>query len=584
MNHMIKFGFLLPFFFTASAWAAGGACPSGANYINPANPTGSLVSLASLGVTSCYYVAASGSDSNSGTSESSPWLHAPGMPAATGNAQAAWTATIQPGTGIILRGGDTWHEGNNGASPYTGGAWGWNSSPGPQGTQAHPIYVGVDLTWYSGNSWARPILTWDNPTTTSQTLSSCSYPSGNIIDFDGGAWFILDDFELTGVCTTSANWSPIYVSYGSMTGAMYIERNYLHGSSHVGFPNPNNCTLNSTCMSAFRGGTQSAYLSTGGDYLLFNVADFSDSDGVPMEGEFGGGYFVAYNYFNNISQLVTTTQHVWHDNTVVSFVDNGHANLLESDGDYAGSASAIATYNNVFSNVFTLNDGVYSNVCFWPYPPVGSTHYFFNNLTYNVGACELFNIGQNNANQGTMALFNDTFQNNNRTDGGGNSFSCSATGNSDPYTDANIQFISDNLSGSFYAANCSGKGTDVTSLLMTNPAATAAAYMSSQSYAYSPTSSSSPTVLKGTNEQSFCSALAAAAATDSSLSDAASACQSDTRYGVVYNSGNHTVSSPGRTSNTRPGSSAWDIGAYEYSTSLSPAPPTSNKAVVAPNN
>ena len=47
-------------------------CPAGANYTNPANPTGAHVTLASLGITNCYYIAAGGSDSNSGTSESSP--------------------------------------------------------------------------------------------------------------------------------------------------------------------------------------------------------------------------------------------------------------------------------------------------------------------------------------------------------------------------------------------------------------------------------------------------------------------------------------------------------------------------------
>ena len=102
--------FLIP----SLAWAAGGACPSGASYINWQSPL-TPVTLSSLGVTSCYYVSAAGSDSNAGTSESSPWLHAPGMPAATGN-----PASLNPtgGIGIIFRGSDTWHFGNSSASPY----------------------------------------------------------------------------------------------------------------------------------------------------------------------------------------------------------------------------------------------------------------------------------------------------------------------------------------------------------------------------------------------------------------------------------------------------------------------------------
>src|SRR5580700_6076159 len=74
------FALILLFAPLAARAAGGGACPSDAQYINPANPTGSLVTLASLGVTNCFYIAANGSDSNPGTSEESPWQHAPGMP------------------------------------------------------------------------------------------------------------------------------------------------------------------------------------------------------------------------------------------------------------------------------------------------------------------------------------------------------------------------------------------------------------------------------------------------------------------------------------------------------------------------
>ena len=42
---------------SANAFASGGACPSGANYLSP---SGTLVTLSSLGVTSCYFVSAVG--------------------------------------------------------------------------------------------------------------------------------------------------------------------------------------------------------------------------------------------------------------------------------------------------------------------------------------------------------------------------------------------------------------------------------------------------------------------------------------------------------------------------------------------
>ncbi len=546
-----------------SAFAAGGTCPTGASYVNTSTKT--LVTLTSLGVTQCYYIAANGSDSNSGTSELSPWLHAPMMPNCSGNCATVQNATLRPGTGLIFRGGDTWHEGNPSASPYTGGTWGFNNPPGPAGTSANPIYVGVDKSWFSGSSWARPILTGDNPPTTSQTLGSCTYPtSGNVLDISGGAYYIIDNFEMTGVCTTSANWNVIYVAYGSMSGYANFYNLYIHGWSHVGFPNPNNCTANSTCMSAFRGSVNSGNYPPG-DTLLYDIVDGSDSDPVPMEFCYCGAWHVAYSYFNNGSQFITRTQNSFHDSAILNFVDNGHANVMESVGDVPGSSNAYAMYNNIFAHLY-VSSTVTSNVGFWPSRPVGSTLYWFNNIVYDAGPMEFFNNGENGSNEGALAMFNNTFQLNHRTDGGADSLSCSATGNAAPYTNGNNHFISDDVAtlGAMYASNCSGQGTDTTSLLMTNSTATRDGYTSSQTNVFSPTSSSSPTVGAGTNRTaSFCAALTTASGIDSYLTDAAGACQNDTSYACTYNASNHTISCPSRTAVVRP-TGAWNIGAYQY--------------------
>ncbi len=145
MGKLMRFVLIVVLFFIAGkAFAQGGSCPTAAAYGAKGNAT-----LSSLGVTSCVYVAANGSDSASGTSESSPWLHAPQMP--TCSNQCA-SLKLGPGIGIILRGGDTWHEGNSGASPYTGGTWGFNAGSGPSGTSSSPIYVGVDQSWHAGGS------------------------------------------------------------------------------------------------------------------------------------------------------------------------------------------------------------------------------------------------------------------------------------------------------------------------------------------------------------------------------------------------------------------------------------------------
>ena len=131
------------------AWAAGGTCPAGADYGFQV-PTGSRYdkTLATVGVTSCYYVSAStGSDTYDGTQETvsgshGPFAHLPGMPSCTGNCASVTPAA---GEGFILRGGDTWTGSDLGVS------WSWS------GTPTNPIYIGVDLTWHAGASWTRPI-------------------------------------------------------------------------------------------------------------------------------------------------------------------------------------------------------------------------------------------------------------------------------------------------------------------------------------------------------------------------------------------------------------------------------------------
>jgi hypothetical protein len=565
---LLRTAILLTFLLSArSAFAAGGTCPTGANYLDS---SGSSVTLSSLGVTNCYYIAANGSDSNSGADEQHPWLNAPQMPNCSATCATVQNAKLQPGTGLIFRGGDTWHFGNSSASPYTGGPWGFNNSPAPAGTSAHPIYLGVDQTWYSGSSWSRPILTYDNPPNASQTLSSCPLPTrGNLLDLSGGAYFIVDNFEMTGVCTTSANWNVNYVSYGSLSGYANFYNLYIHGWSHVGFPNPNNCTANSTCMGAFRGGVNSGFYPPG-DTLLYDVVDGSDSDPVPMEFCYCGAWHIAYSYFNNGSQFITRTQNSFHDSTILNFVDNGHANIMESAGpDAVGPSNAYAIYNNVFAHLYT-HTTVNSNVGFWPFRPVGATLYWFNNLVYDAGPMEFFN-GPNNANEGMLTLFNNTFQFNHRTNGGVDNISCGNVQTppwAAPFVSANNHFISDDVAsvGGMFTANCSGQGTDTTSLLMRNAAATSKGYTASQPFAYSPPASNSPTLGAGTNKQPFCTGLSVAG-----LSDAASACLNDTRYACTYSTSNHKMSCPSRAVVARP-AGAWAVGAYQFNSAQTGAP------------
>ena len=117
------------------------------------------------------------------------------------------------GDSFILRGGDTWHFGNSGLSPYTGGTWdiytvaygsGKDSSCIYEGTQTGCVYWGVDQTWYSGSAWTRPILDGDNPPSTS-LVASCTYQVANTGQYVTNEIVslapdtIFDNFELRGL-------------------------------------------------------------------------------------------------------------------------------------------------------------------------------------------------------------------------------------------------------------------------------------------------------------------------------------------------------------------------------------------------
>src|SRR5277367_1517517 len=151
MRKLLQALLLMVFIFSAkSAFAAGGTCPAGANYVNPSNPTGPLVTLSSAyGITSCYYIDTGGSDSNAGSSESSPWAHAPGMPTCSGVCSSTFPYGVTAsaaGTGFIFKGGDTWGGANFQMT------WTW------YGTSNNQVYIGVDPSWATG-TWTRPVFT-----------------------------------------------------------------------------------------------------------------------------------------------------------------------------------------------------------------------------------------------------------------------------------------------------------------------------------------------------------------------------------------------------------------------------------------
>ena len=117
------------------------------------------------------------------------------MTSATGNASSHTTIA---GDASVFEGGGTWHY--TSGSPGTGGTITVPAS----GTGTNPIFYTVDPTWFSGGSFARPILSMDNPQTTSFP-ASCSVHDEQLSEFvlltsSRKNNVFIDGFEFTGAC------------------------------------------------------------------------------------------------------------------------------------------------------------------------------------------------------------------------------------------------------------------------------------------------------------------------------------------------------------------------------------------------
>ena len=424
------------------AFAAGGACPTGNNTIDP---QGNPISIANVGVngtitgsiTSCYYISkATGSDSNSGTSETSPWAHMPGMPSCTNTCASTSPA---PGNGLILRGGDTW------TSSDLDITWLWN------GTSSHPIYIGVDQGWYNsscGGSWCRPIF-------------NATSSNGDIFNWANASWVIADNIEIKGMTNNQNGFQEVGGSNVRAT------QNYFHGWTHAG--NSNNVGFVAQCGA--------------GSMFDHNVMDGTDSTQNTMNGVFGScGGTIQYNYFNlMVSGILASVDNV-NNNIVqnaVTSADGDHCNGIFTFGPQTGTT--LYVYNNI-----TRGMQCSGGVNFWLVGNsggcVGCTSFAYNNIIDASSASgNVFNIGghPSDGNTGTYTVENNTIIANN----GG---TCMGNGESSPRSTTN--FANNHcINGSII---CDGTGTTCNNLggnlLQTMSTANKQGYSASELEEYSP--------------------------------------------------------------------------------------------------
>ena len=498
-----------------------------------------------------YYIAANGSDSNNGTSKTSPWQHAPGMPSCSATCAST---TPHAGDQFIFRGGDTWHYGAG--TPAVGGTWVWNWS----GASGSVIYIGVDNTWFSGASWARPIFTGDNAPT-KNFITSCAHNTPEMFNATDKSNVTIDNFEWTGKCWSSGD-GPVTIFYGrssSATGSvnMTVSNNYFHG-----WMTCSSCSDDGYAILGYANNTGTNPNST----VTGNVFDGSDShcngandcEGFSVYGDCTNVTNNVFRYVSNVAVCNETL--VFAGNNVQfsyePFDSATHGNVMEWLGYGPNGAGTMYIYNNLIANV-TNGETIDINIA--------STAYAFNNVYFNNGnSANCFMDESANGASVTEYHFNETADNP-CTFRIFNTFIGS-------WHAQNMHFIGyspQSLAGT-YNNNAGGNATiidDGGHVFQTESQANAQGYTPASNYA--PSSSGNATVNAGANLTARCNAMANSAAQ--------AACKAGTAT-VSYDSVNHVVNIPTAVARTSTGS--WDAGAYEFSAAVVVNPPTSLTATV----
>lgn len=539
-----------------------------------------------------YYIdCANGNDNNNGTTKSAPWAHAPGMSGViaavgpgtidSGNGCGGNTCSV-PGYSFIFKGGVTC-----GAGSGAGGGFPWvmrMAGTGPT-LGSTLLYIGVDQTWYTGSSWTRPIMNMGGAaaglcgTASSQVGSSGCFGGLAALYYAPTGYVQIDNFEWTGLYWNASgvqNGQEAYISAGHCGGGAghcIVSNMYMHGWAHAPYKsgsNPDVCNLITSDSVDDKNGV--AYN---------NVIDGSDTAEDACVAFWYGPAIGYANYVHGVPNGAVVDSAVsWHDNwwdtITTSYDTTQHQNTFEDNG----ASNNEFFYNNLVTNT-TNSSGLTLNFA----PCSGTTTYVFNNIVANTDDTPL-NV-QPECGAGTFFVFNNSIElGADSVKGSGNGGIGTGTYPGCPSGLAGCTYKNNHFVGTNNQSTqiCNAPCTDTTNLSQTIAAAKANSspafnqYSFSQApYIFPPVASTNSTVLAGTNSSGDCSTVTNANAA------AGAACVNDTTYGVGYNSSTHTVITPPpyRSPNGRPGSGAWDIGAFFYNSGANaPNPPTALSAIV----
>jgi hypothetical protein len=263
------------------------------------------------------------------------------------------------------------------------------------------------------------------------------------------------------------------------------------------------------------------------------------------------------NVIRNVASVAVAECTEWSGNLIeyirLSINPTAHTNVIECVGTDHAVNGATAFYNNVIRHTNNPNPNTPTGRTsvglgdIQAVPGSGETAYIFNNVMYDTLQNAVIERG--NGSGGTMVVFN-------------NSGDCGPSWElthvySNPLVAGDVYYNNYCATSNSTPLSCSGL-TCAANLFPTPSAANAAGYTESETYAYSPPSSSSPTVsATATSMSPICATISSENAT------AGAACANDTTYAVNYDSATHAVTGPARTTVSR--GSTPNIGAYQFS-------------------
>lgn len=379
MRYRVLLLFILAACFAPAAHGQG-ACPSGSP----------------ISGNHCYFISAqSGSDSNKGTSESTPWANAPLM--STCSAACASFGTPQPGQVFIFKGCDDWNFATIGE---------WNLI-GVSGSAGNLIYYGgFDQTWY--NTGTCPSA-WSYPKFDGQG----TWPSTNVYHmfkmYGGGAnYWRIAYIEFTGLYWTG-NISPGYISAGEDSN-FEIDHNLFTGATYGTIAN------DAYEIDLTAGGSYPGVTSAEVDHNVFDNSNNSNYQGVVELAAVGATLEADHNWFGYTDNCIGGGGVFKIDHNTFNYCgtyssvtgDNVHNNCFENNEDPPSTGSLV--YDNLIENCGDPNNSVVTQLN----PVTGTTSYVFNNVWTNYvstgGGQDPFTCHGQSPGPGTCEPFNNTME------------------------------------------------------------------------------------------------------------------------------------------------------------------------------